>query len=447
MFITASRSVGVNWRKTKFFCISNERSEFSHVCLCYMILSANSRNGVGIRLNEIFEVCAEIRKALLVASGSSQSATSSIPIYPLDFGSIKSMVEYRFNLLDAYVDASGVATFLVAQEPVKEKFQEFLRDLANHGLMGRIRRVGDKLAISVFPKPKLGQPRKMINLVLFLATVGTVALASYLLVFDVDPRIAATLYVNTNLGLQVFLVAVSILGIVVLHEFGHVLAVRHHKMDATLPYFVPAPPPFPFGTFGAVISLRGPPANRDQLFDLGLSGPIAGFLVTIAVAVLAFLTAPLIPEQDAARLVAAKLLSTNSWPYSPLFLDLLGQLNWRVVPPGQVLVLGQVAFAAEVGALITFLNILPIWQLDGGHICRAALGNQGHKIAALAGFAVLFAAGYWGFAILLVVFMFASRRPLEGLEPLDDVSPLSIPRKVLFALALVMLLLTFFIFT
>jgi membrane-associated protease RseP (regulator of RpoE activity) len=249
------------------------------------------------------------------------------------------------------------------------------------------------------------------------------------------------------LGLQVFLVAVSILGIVVLHEFGHVLAVRRHKMDATLPYFVPAPPPFPFGTFGAVISLRGPPANRDQLFDLGLSGPIAGFLVTIAVAVLAFLTAPLIPEQDATRLVAAKLLSTNSWPYSPLFLDLLGQLNWRVVPPGQVLVLGQVAFAAEVGALITFLNILPIWQLDGGHICRAALGNQGHKIAALAGFAVLFAAGYWGFAILLVVFMFASRRPLEGLEPLDDVSPLSIPRKVLFALALVMLLLTFFIFT
>ena len=92
----------------------------------------------------------------------------------------------------------------------------------------------------------------------------------------------------------------------VLHEIGHVLAVRHHKMDATLPYFVPAPPPFPFGTFGAVISLRGPPANRDQLFDLGLSGPIAGFLVTIAVAVLAFLIAPLIPEQDAAQTRCSK---------------------------------------------------------------------------------------------------------------------------------------------
>ena len=60
--------------------------------------------------------------------------------YPLDIGSIKSMVEYRFNLLDAYVDTSGMATFLVAQEPVKEKFQEFLRDLANHGLTGRIRK-------------------------------------------------------------------------------------------------------------------------------------------------------------------------------------------------------------------------------------------------------------------------------------------------------------------
>jgi len=382
-----------------------------------------------------------------VASGSSQSSTLSLPAYPLDFGSIKSLVEYRFNLLDAYVDVSGMPIFLVAQEPVKEKFQELLHDLANHNLMGRIRKVGDKLVISVFPKPKLGQPRKMINLVLFIATVGTVALASYLLIFDVDPRLASALYANSNLGEQVFVLAASILGIVVLHEMGHVLAVRHHKMDATLPYFVPAPPPFPFGTFGAVISLRGAPSNRDQLFDLGLSGPIAGFLTTVAVATLAFLTAPLIAEQDATRLIAENLLAVKPWPYTPLLFELLGQLNLRSVPTGYVLVLNQVAFAAEVGALITFLNILPVWQLDGGHISRAFFGSRGHRMTALVAFGVLFAAGYWGFALLLVVFMFASRRPLEGVEPLDDVSPLSNSRKVLFLLALVMLLLSFFIFS
>jgi membrane-associated protease RseP (regulator of RpoE activity) len=381
-----------------------------------------------------------------VASESSEHSTSSLPSYPLDFGSIKSLIEYRFNLLDAYVDTAGMATFLVTREPVKEKFQELLRDLANHNLMARIRRVENKLAISIFPKPRLGQPRRLINLVLFLATAGTVALASYILIFDVDPRLTMALYGNSNLSLQVFALAASILGIVAIHEMGHVLAVRHHRMDATLPYFVPAPPPFPFGTFGAVISLRGPPGNRDQLFDLGFSGPIAGFLTTIAVALMAFLTAPIITEQEATQLISQNLLAEQPWPHTPLLLELLGQLNLRLVPPGHVLVLAQLAFAAEVGALITFLNILPIWQLDGGHISRAAFGNRGHMVTALVAFVILFAAGYWGFAILLVAFMFVSRRPFEGLEPLDDVSPLSNSRKALFALALVMLVLSFVIF-
>jgi Zn-dependent protease len=381
-----------------------------------------------------------------VASGSSQSSTISVSTYPLDFGSLKSLIEYRFMLLDAYVDALGTPVFLVAREPIKDKFQELLRDLGRHNLVGRIRMVGDKLAITVFQKPKLGQPRKSINLVLFIATIATVALASYFLIFDVDPRLASALYENSNLWTQVIVLATSILGIVVLHEMGHVTAVRRHRMDATLPYFVPAPPPFPFGTFGAVISLRGPPGNRDQLFDLGFSGPIAGFLTTIAVAVLAYLTAPLVTEAQATQLIAENLLSARPWPYTPLFLELLGWLNLRSAPAGYVLVLDQVAFAAEVGALITFLNILPAWQLDGGHIARAVFGSQGHKVTALIAFAVLIAAGYWGFALLLIVFMFASRRPLEGLEPLDDVSPLSNSRKALFGLALLILLLSFFIF-
>ncbi len=388
----------------------------------------------------------KIGRPSLVASESSKSSVSSLPTYTLDLGSIRSLIEYRFNLLDAYVDVAGMPTFLVTPEPVKNKFQELLHDLANHDLTARIRRVESKLAISVFPKPKLGRPRRSINLVLFLATVGTVAMASYLLIFDVDPRLTAALYVPSSLTFQVFVLAASILGIVVIHEMGHVLAVRHHGMDATLPYFVPAPPPFPFGTFGAVISLRGPPGNRDQLFDLGFSGPIAGFLTTVAVALLAFLTAPVITEQQATQLIAQNLLAEQPWPHTPLLLELLGQLNLRYVPSGHVLVLTQIAFAAEVGALITFLNILPIWQLDGGHLSRAVFGTQGHRVTALVAFVILIAAGYWGFAILLLVFMFLSRRPFEGLEPLDDVSPLSNSRKALFALALVMLVLSFVIF-
>jgi Zn-dependent protease len=353
------------------------------------------------------------------------------------------MLEHRFTILDAYVDVNGLPTFVITREPIKEKFLELLRDLKNHNLSAKVRQVADKLVISVFPKPVLGKPRRFINLALFLATIGTVSLASYYFIFAVDPRLITALFSNSNLWLQVTILAISILGIVGVHELGHVVAVRHHTMDATLPYFVPAPPPFPFGTFGAVISLRGPPGNRDQLFDLGFSGPIAGFLATILVALFAYFTSPLISEQQAEVLLKANLLSPSPWPYVPLLLDLLERFSLRTVPVGQVLVFTQIAMAAEVGALITFLNILPVWQLDGGHLARATFGVKGHKLAALAGFGVLMLAGYWGFVLMLAVFMLISRRPLEGVEPLDDVSPLSNSRKILFLFALVMLLFCF----
>jgi membrane-associated protease RseP (regulator of RpoE activity) len=194
-----------------------------------------------------------------------------------------------------------------------------------------------------------------------------------------------------------------------------------------------------------MISLRGPPTNRDQLFDLGFSGPITGFAVILFVAIVAIMTSPIISSQQATQLLGANLLQYNSWPNEPFFLDLLTQAGLRVVPAGQVLVLTQVVFAAEVGALITFLNLLPVWQLDGGHITRATLGPRGHKMTAVVAFGILLLAGYWPFALLLLVFMFISRRPFDGLEPLDDISPLSNSRKFLFALALVILALSFVI--
>jgi Zn-dependent protease len=414
-----------------------------------MILSPCASRIFRIRLNELLRVSAENQKGLLVTSQPSQSvplSNPSYPTYPLDFGSIRSLIEYRFKLVDAYVDVTGAATFKVENEPIKDKFIELLSDLANHGLMAKIRKVSDALVISVFPKPKLNPPRKLINLLLFIATVGTVSVASYLLIFDADPQLIAALFSNSNLYQQVVVFGAAILGIVGLHETGHVIAVRRHKMDATLPYFVPAPPPFPFGTFGAVISLRSPPVNRDQLFDLGFSGPLAGFLATIVVAVFAILTAPLISQAEATKLISQGLLTSSPWPHTPLLVEMVGLLNLRTVPDGYVLVLTQVAFAAEVGALITFLNVLPVWQLDGGHISRATFGEQGHKFAAIVGFGILIVAGYYGFALLLIVFMFASRRPLQGVEPLDDITPLSKWRKGLFLITLVMLLLSFVIF-
>ena len=353
------------------------------------------------------------------------------------------MLEYRFTVKDAYVDINGVPVFVIMEEPIKQKFQELLMDLRNHQLTARVQKIAENLVVSVFPKPVLGKPRLKINLILFVATIMSIATASYMSIFDVDPRLMSALFSGTNLLIQVTILSISILGITGIHELGHVLANRHHKMDATFPYFFPGPPPF--GTFGAVISLRSPPGNRDQLFDLGFSGPIAGFLATVVVAFVAYLTAPMISEQQAQQLLQANLLTLNNWPKEPLLLELITGIGLKVAPQGQIMVLTQFALAAEFGALITFLNILPVWQLDGGHIARAAFGDKGHKLIALLGFGILFLAGYWPFAVLLIILMFVSRRPFEGVEPLDDVSPLSNSRKALFAVGILMLMLCFFI--
>ena len=280
-------------------------------------------------------------------------------------------------------------------------------------------------------------------LVLMFATIGTILFASYSLTYSMDPQVLKTVFGHLDLNVQIAMFAGSIFGIIALHESGHKLAAWNHRMDSTLPYFIPGPPPF--GTFGAVISLKSPPANRDQLFDLGFSGPIVGFIVTIAVAIISILTAPLVPEVQVTSLVSQGLLSVQAWPKTPLLMILLSYLDIRAVPPGQTLVLTQVAFAAEIGALITFLNIIPAWQLDGGHIMRAALGPQGHRIATVIGLVGLALAGYWPFALLILVMMF-TRGGLAGVEPLDDVSSLSKSRKILFALAIAVLVLCFMMF-
>jgi membrane-associated protease RseP (regulator of RpoE activity) len=358
------------------------------------------------------------------------------------------MVDYRFTVLDSYVDVNGLPTFVVTNEPIKAKFRELLGDLANHNLVARIRKVSDKLVISVFPKPSLGRPRSQINAILLMATAVAVGFASYevifsQVIFSADPRLEAIMYANMGAISQMVVLAAGILGIIGLHELGHVVAVRHHKMDATLPYFIPGPPPL--GTFGALISLRGPPANRDQLFDLGFSGPVTGFIVMILVAAVAIIVSPTITSQQATQLFNAKLLVNSSWPNDPYLLDLLLQSSLRVVPAGEVLVLSKVTWAVYIGSLVTFLNLLPVWQLDGGHIVRATLGNRGHKASAVVAFGILALAGYWLFGVVLLVFMFITRRPFEGLEPLDDISPLSKSRKILFVVSLVMLALSFVI--
>jgi len=374
------------------------------------------------------------------------------------------MVASEFQVKDAFLDPYGIPTVQVTQEPAKEKFQRLLEQLHQQGLIAAIRGTTDGLTIKVFQKPHVKPSNKNINLGLFLATVATVFLAGYYLwtsgLFGsqvLQQQLIAIIDPTANPYLKAGLFAGGLLSIIGLHEFGHKAAARHHKMDATLPYFVPGPPPI--GTFGALISLKSPPANRDQLFDLGLSGPLVGFVVTVVVAALSVLIGIVPTASQATQLsqwsatCGAQLgapngcissIDVSSWPWrqgESLILILIANLT-SLAKPGTLLD-GQLFFAAQIGALLTFLNIVPAWQLDGGHISRAVFGANGHRVASVIGLLVLFFAGYWTFGILILAFMFFSRRGFAGVEPLDDISPVSNSRKLLYILGLGILVLTF----
>jgi Zn-dependent protease len=370
---------------------------------------------------------------------------------------IKSIVASQFQVKDAFLDPYGIPTILVTPEPTSEKFKNVVEQLRQQSLLGAIRATGDTLTIKVFQKPHLKPSRRTINVGLFIATVVTVTVAGYFLwtgTFSGSQTLQAQYNLIVSPGASPYVeaatFAVGLLAIIGLHEFGHKAATTYHKLDATFPYFIPGPPPI--GTFGALISLKGPPANRDQLFDLGLSGPVVGFVVTMIVGVASMLFGP--------ALTPARLASLNAWnstcsaqlgvttcfsgsgfPEQPLILVLLSNLTGYINP--NVIIDQQLFFAAKIGALLTFLNIVPAWQLDGGHISRAVFGPSGHRIATFAGLILLLASGFWAFALLVLVMMAFSRRGFAGVEPLDDVSPVSNSRKILYILGIVMLVLTF----
>ena len=373
---------------------------------------------------------------------------------PLD--TIRSIVSTQFQVRDAFLDPNGVPTFLVDADATKDKFMHLVEQLRPEGLIAAIRGTADTLTIKVFQKPQVKQSRRTINLGLFLATVVSVTVAGYFLwTGGLGPQTLQAQYNQIILPgaspyLEAGVFAAGLLAIIGLHEFGHKAATVVHGLDASFPYFIPGPPPI--GTFGALISLKGPPTNRDQLFDLGLSGPVVGFIVTIVVGTISMLFGPALTPAKLSQLTTWDLtcstylqvtscFSNVSFPAQPLILVLLSNLTGFINP--NVIYDQQLFFAAQIGALLTFLNIVPAWQLDGGHISRAVFGPGGHRIATVIGLGLLLISGFWAFAILVLVMMSFTRRGFAGVEPLDDVSPVSNSRKILYLVGIAMLVLTF----
>lgn len=211
----------------------------------------------------------------------------------------------------------------------------------------------------------------------------------------------------------------SVMGILLCHEMGHFLQAVRYKIHASLPFFIPMPAP-PIGTMGAVISMHGYQADRKQLFDIGLSGPLAGLLLAIPIAILGIKTAMVVP------------IDNEHWIDDPL---LFKGLMWLLRPdigPNETLLMNSWLMAAWVGLFITGLNMMPVGQLDGGHVTYALFGRRAHTIARIfmvgALVYIIMAKNYnWLLMYGLVVFLLGIRHPPTA----NDAAPLGAGRKII----------------
>jgi Zn-dependent protease len=320
-----------------------------------------------------------------------------------------------FRTRKYYLREQGAVEFEVEEDKGnKEAFLKLLKEIKPLGYFAVLRRSGEYLTLIAFRRP-LTKPRSpTLNLILLLATLGTVT---------ADGFFKASEYPG-NLSLMIVLYVLGIMGIIGVHEMGHKLASAIHGVLSSPPYFIPGIPGV-LPTLGAVIASSEPPANRDMLFDLGISGPLAGLAVTLLVAVGGALTSAAVPIEELSKLQAAGKIQIV--PNIDLFTDFLLS-NLAPQRAGTGLILSPLIFASSLGFLITFLNLMPAWQLDGGHIARAVLSPKLHKVLTYASVIVLFVTGFQLMALLILILSIKS----PEMRPLDDVSPISNGRKIMF---------------
>jgi len=233
-------------------------------------------------------------------------------------------------------------------------------------------------------------------------------------------------------GLWFSLPVLAILGV---HEAGHYVACRYHRVDATLPLFLPAPLPLT-GTFGAVIRIKDVIPHTRALFDIGAAGPFAGFVVAVPVLVagLALSHPTAVPEHG-------DLLALGE---PPLY-RLLQWLLWGTVPDGQQLHLHPTALAAWFGLLATALNLFPLAQLDGGHIAYAVFGPRSRWITVASAVGVVgltFLSASWIAWAAVIAVVLVSAGPSHP-PTLDDSMPLGAARARLAVAAAVIFVLCF----
>ncbi|UCC78496.1 MAG: site-2 protease family protein [Candidatus Zixiibacteriota bacterium] len=262
-------------------------------------------------------------------------------------------------------------------------------------LLVRLRRAEEKAGI--FP---------WLNVVLFLATGVTTVLTGALwegVDWISDPFFIFKDPLAVIFGGLPF--SLSLLAILIFHEFGHYFASRYHKVNVSLPYFIPAPPGIiPFGTFGAVIKSKSAFLNKKQLLDVGATGPLAGLAISIIVLIIGINNSTVQPMTDDI---------TGIFFGESLLFNFISHLIQGPIGENEVLVINSVGLAGWVGLLVTMFNLIPVGQLDGGHIAYALFGRYQKTVAVgvFIGLAIL--SFYWpGWLLWLFIgFIFNPKHP------------------------------------
>lgn len=285
-------------------------------------------------------------------------------------------------------------------------------------------------------------PKIFINIILFVLTVGTtfiIGAVDHVGFQSNEPIVLDFSFLHKVLAdpsilRHGFYFSLSMMGFLLSHEMGHYLMCRRYKIKATLPYFIPAPTLV--GTFGAFIKIKSPIKDKKALFDIGIAGPLAGFAVALPTLIVGLnLSKPiLIPPVHRGFYLGLG---------EPLLFDLIERAFLPAFQENYDLLLHPIALAGWFGCLATALNLLPISQLDGGHISYAIFGKHYSKVS-LGVFAVIILMGFvtgfpgwffWGLLILLL----GLRHP----RTLNDELHLDVKRKLMGLLALIVFILTF----
>ncbi|TFG34478.1 site-2 protease family protein [Candidatus Thorarchaeota archaeon] len=371
---------------------------------------------------------------------------NSIITYPT-FAELNEILAGKFEIKMSVLEY-GMPTFVVqwpggivpSNEQQEVVFKELARETDRLKIWPVVRwrneREGEYI-LRFVRKQEAKPSNRKINYALFIATLASIALGGFL---QATSPVFLSLfypagYTAWNIAFVTLTFIMALMGIIFCHEMGHYKMSQHLGIEASLPYFLPGIPQIG-GTFGAFISQKSPPTSRRDLIDMGLAGPLAGFVVTLLVLVAGFFMSVPVTAEQLIAIDEAFPSQSGSLPVPYLFV-IMELLFIDYIPAGGTIYLHPIAFAAWVGMLVTALNLFPIGQLDGGHALRAIVGSKRHKQIGWIGIIVMLLIGYYMMAILILALSSGGEHP----GPLNDTVKISNGRIALFIISMVILVL------